>query len=167
MAKKTRRPSAFLTATARVHDPEQNARIVNACLQQRAVHNRTVQHLLRHQSDEPLQKNTAKGVTGLFGRWPAWRTENEGLSHIPSLVARGAISAAQDQVAKWEDTNLEHAVLVAQALRDGKPIPKRVQRRTLDARQLFRSRKREERTTSPTTSTSAPASSWNARRSPD
>ena len=143
MAKKTRRPSAFLTATARVHlihDPEQNARIVIACQQPRAVHNRTVQHLLRHQSDEPLQKNTAKGVTELFGRWPAWRTENEGLSHIPSLVARGAISAAQDQVAKWEDTNLEHAVLVAQALRDGKPIPKRV-----DARQLVRSRKREER----------------------
>ena len=113
---KNRRNADFIVSTVRVHAAhvaDQNRRIVQAAQQQRAVHNRTVEHLLRHQSDEPLQKRTAKGVTGLFGRWPNWRAENEALADTPSLVARGGISAASDQVAKWETTNREHAVLVA------------------------------------------------------
>ena len=145
---KNRRNADFIVSTVRVHAAhvaDQNRRIVQAAQQQRAVHNRTVEHLLRHQSDEPLQKRTAKGVTGLFGRWPNWRAENEALADTPSLVARGGISAASDQVAKWETTNREHAVLVAKAQTDAKPIPRRVQRRTPNPRRLYRARKQEER----------------------
>ena len=52
------------TVTVRVHltdDPATNARIGDTGAQQRAVHNRTVEHLLRDRSDEPLQKSTARG----------------------------------------------------------------------------------------------------------
>ena len=45
-----------------------------------------------------------------------------------------------------EATNREHAVLTAKALDESKAIAARVQRRTRDERQLFRSRKYEERT---------------------
>ena len=145
---KNRRNADFIISTVRLHVAhvaDQNKRIVHAAQQQRAVHNRTVEHLLRHQSDEPLHKSTAKGITGLFGRWPNWRTENEALADTPSLVARAGISAASDQVTKWETTNRDHAVLVAKAQIDAKPIPKRVQRRTPNPRRLYRARKREER----------------------
>ena len=40
-----------------VHDPEQNQRIVAACIQQRAVHNRTVEHLL--EAKQPVQRINA------------------------------------------------------------------------------------------------------------
>ena len=148
MAKKKRRAKGLFAATVRVHavhDPEQNARIMQACVQQRAVHNRTVEYLLEHRSDEPLQKNKGEGVIGLYGRWPEWRSENEGLAEVPSLVARGAIAAAADQVAKWEATNLEHAVLIAKAAEAGKPIPRRVQKRSPEPDRLWRRRKNEER----------------------
>ena len=124
MAKKQRSANELLASTSRfhvVHDPEQNARIVAACVQQRAVHNRTVEHLLEHRSDEPLHKSAAKGVTGLYGIWPAWRAEGPALDGIPSLVARGAIAAAADQVAKWEATNTEHAIAIAIALERNQP----------------------------------------------
>ena len=130
---KNRQNADFIVSTVRlhaVHIPEQSKRIIHAAQQQRAVHNRTVEHLLNHQSDEPLQKSTANGITGLFGRWPDWKTENEAAADTPSLVARGAISAARDQVAKWETTNLEHAVLIAKAQINDEPIPRRVQHRT-------------------------------------
>ena len=120
-----RSDATHLTSTVRlyaVHDTEQNARILLACVQNRTVHNRTIEHLLAHRSDEPLQKNTAAGVTGLYGFWTAWRAEEPALQEIHGLVARGAIAGAADQVAKWEATNHEHAVLIAQAAADGKPI---------------------------------------------
>ena len=145
---KNRQNADFIVSTVRlhaVHIPEQSKRIIHAAQQQRAVHNRTVEHLLNHQSDEPLQKSTANGITGLFGRWPDWKTENEAAADTPSLVARGAISAARDQVAKWETTNLEHAVLIAKAQINDEPIPRRVQHRTPKPERLMRSRKREER----------------------
>ena len=148
MAKTQRKQADHLSVTVRihaVHDTEQNTRIMHACVQQRAVANRTVEHLLKHRSDEPLHKNTRLGVTGLYGHWPAWRAENEGLANVASLVARGGIAAAADQVAKWEATNHEHAVLVAKAQDDGKPIPRRVQRRSANTSQLWRHRKQEER----------------------
>ena len=148
MANKERSCGDFLTSTVRVHavhETEQNARIMHACVQQRAVHNRCIEHLLEHRSDEPLQKNTGKNVIGLYGYWPAWRDEDPALHEIPLLVARGAIAAAADQVAKWETTNQEHAVLTARAVEDGKPIPRKVQRRNPDQAQLWRRRKDEER----------------------
>ena len=147
MAKK-RRSAAFINTTVRlhvVHDAEQNARIVDAARQQRTVHNLTISHLLEHRSDEPLRKSTAKGVVGLQGRWVEWRTTREDLAAIPSKVARPAIAAAADQVAKWEETNRRHAVLVARAVEDGEPIPRAVQKRRLRPEQLHRSRKHEER----------------------
>ena len=115
MAKRTRSTESFLTATVKlhvVHDPEQNTRLLNACTEQGGVHNHCIHHLLKHRSDEPLQKSAAKGVTGLQGRWPTWRAETARLSEIPSLIARGAIAAATDQIAKWEATNEKHARLV-------------------------------------------------------
>ena len=127
------------------HESGQNARIVHAAAQQRAVHNRTVEHLLRHRSDEPLQKRTARGVTGLQGHWTTWRKDEEGLRDIPTMTARGTIATAADQVAKWEATNHQYAVAVAQAAAKNEPIPRRVQRRRIDPRRLCRSRKREER----------------------
>ena len=148
MAKTQRKQADQLAVTVRVHavhDAEQNTRIMQACVQQRAVANRTVEHLLKHRSNEPLQKSTRQGVTGLYGQWPAWRAESEGLADVPSLVARGAIAAAADQVAKWEATNHEHAILVAKAHEDGKPIPRRVQKRSASASRLWRHRKQEER----------------------
>ena len=135
-------------ATARlhaVHDAEQNIRIMKACVEQRLVHNRTVEHLLKHRSDEPLQRNNTAGITGLYGYWTEWRTENEPLGDVPSLTARGAIAAAADQVAKWEATNKEHAIQIAKAAEAGKPIPRSVQRREPDPRRLWRRRKQEER----------------------
>ena len=144
-----RSDATHLTSTVRlyaVHDTEQNARIMLACVQNRTVHNRTIEHLLAHRSDEPLQKNTAAGVTGLYGFWTAWRAEEPALQEIHGLVARGAIAGAADQVAKWEATNHEHAVLIAQAAADGKPIPRRTQDRNPDPKQLYRRRKNEERT---------------------
>ena len=137
--------SEYLVATVRlhlVHDGEQNARITNACNQQRAIHNRTLEHLLTHRSDEPLQTSKAKGVIGIFGRLKAWRRE---LGEIPSLIARGGASAAHDQVQKWEAANLRHAVLVARAAEDGTDIPRSVQRRTPREQHLYRSRKQEDR----------------------
>ena len=132
-----------------IHDEEQNRRIVDGCRQQRAVHNRTVGHLLTHRSDEPTLKNTRAGVTGLYGHWSAeWKNE-PGMAGIQQLTARGAISAAADQVRKWESTNEEHATIVAQVLGDEtrsiKNIPRRVQRRDVDPKTLFRSRNKEER----------------------
>ena len=100
--------SDFLSSTVQlhaIHDPEQNARIMEACVQQRAVHNRTIEHLLADRSDEPLQRNTAGGVTGLYRYWPAWRAEGAGVEDVPSIVARGAIAAAAEQMRKWEETN--------------------------------------------------------------
>ena len=111
-----------------------------------AVHNHCIEHLLDHRSDEPVQKNTAAGVTGLYGFWTTGRAEEPALQGIHGLVARGAIAGAADQVAKWEATNHEHAVLTAQATADGKPIPRRVQDRIPDPKQLYRRRKIEERT---------------------
>ncbi len=149
MAKVQRNSAAHMTSTVRlhaVHETDQNARIMLACVQNRTAHNRTVEHLLAHRSDEPLQKNTTAGVTGLYGFWTAWRAEEPGLQEIHGLVARGAIAGAADQVAKWEATNHEHAGLVVEAAANGKPIPRRVQNRNPDPKQLYRRRKTEERT---------------------
>ena len=149
MAKRKRIRGDFLTSSVRLHaahDTEQNARIMHACVQQRVVHNRCINELLTHRSDEPLQKSTKDGVTGLYGLWPAWRAEGPALEKVPSLVARGAIAAAADQVAKWEATNQEHAVLTALAAEREKPIPRRVQHRNPDPTELYRRRKDEERT---------------------
>ena len=71
MAKKGRKAD-YIASTIRlyaVHDPDQNARITEACTRQRAVHNTAIAHLLKHCSDEPLQRNAEKSVTGLYGRW--------------------------------------------------------------------------------------------------
>ena len=103
MAKEKRSVKEFFASTVRVHavhDPEQNARIMQACVQQRAVHNRTIEYLLNHRNDEPLQKSKARGVIGLYGRWPEWRSENEGLAEVPSLTAR-----AQSQVQPTRSPN--------------------------------------------------------------
>ena len=129
-----------------MHDTEQNTRIMVACVQARAVHNHCIAHLLAHRSDEPVQKNTAAGVTGLYGLWSKWRAEEPALKGIHGLIARGAIAAAADQAAKWEATNQEHAVLTARSAAEGRPIPRRVQNRIPDAQQLYRRRKTEERT---------------------
>ena len=148
-AKMQRSSSDYLTCTVRlhaVHDTEQNTRITLACVQARAVHNHCIAQLLAHRSDEPVQKNTAAGVTGLYGFWSRWRAEEPALKGIHGLIARGAIAAAADQVAKWEATNHEHAVLTAQAAAEGRPIPRRVQNRIPDPQQLYRRRKTEERT---------------------
>ena len=67
------------------------------------------------------------------------------MEEIPQLIARGGIAAAADQMAKWETTNQEHAVLAAAAVTDGKPIPRKVQRRTAEPDSLWRRRKDEER----------------------
>ena len=149
MAKKKRRKSAdFLVSTIRlhaVHDPEQNARIVDACTMQRAVRNRTTAHLLTHRSDGPLRKNTGEGVTGVYGHLTAWRKQDPAAAAIPLVIARGGAAAAADQIAKWETTNLDHAIEVAKAVEAGNDIPRHVQRRIPDGRRLFRSRKRDER----------------------
>ena len=148
MAKSRRKRPEQLHTTARVHavhDPEQNARIMLACNQQRTVANRTIEYLLKHQSNNPLQTSAAKGDVGLYGLWKQWRTENEGLAEVPSPIARGGIAAAADQVAKWEATNREHAALIAKAAKKGKPIPRRVQKREPNPKTLWRSRKTEER----------------------
>lgn len=148
MAKGRRKKAEHLDATVRIHaghDPEQNARIMRACVQQRAVTNRTIEQLLEHRSNEPLQGSRAQNITGLYGLWPSWRSESTALAEVPSLVARGAIAAAADQVAKWEATNHEHAVLIAKAAESGKPIPRRVQKRDADPDRLWRRRKTEER----------------------
>ena len=148
MAKTKRMADDFLNTTARlylIHHPEQNAQVHKACTQQRTVHNRTVQHLLGHRSDEPLQRSKSKGVSGLFGHWSeTWRHENTDFAETPCIVARGAITWARLQVERWEATNHEHAVLITKALSKGEPIPRRVQRRIPNPKQLFRSRKREE-----------------------
>ena len=148
MAKTKRSGADHFPATARLHvahDPDQNARIMTACEQQRLVHNRTVEHLLTHRSDEPLQRKNAAGITGLYGYWTTWRTENEALGNVPSIIARGAIAATADQIAKWEATNAEHAIRIARTVADAKPIPRNVQRREPNPRQLWRRRKQEER----------------------
>ena len=144
MATRNERPE-YLVATTRlrlVHDIEQNARITAACDQQRAIHNQTLEHLLTHRSDEPLQTSKAKGVIGIFGRLKAWR---QALGEIPHLIARGGASAAHDQVQRWETTNLQHAVLIAKAAENGTEIPRRAQRRTPDEKRLYRSRRRDGR----------------------
>ena len=64
---------------------------------------------------------------------------------MPSSIARGAIAAAADQIAKWEATNAEHAIRIAGTVADGKPIPRNVQRREPNPGQLWRRRKQEER----------------------
>ena len=101
MAKTKRSGGDTITAIFRlhaVHDPEQNDRIVSACAQSRAVHNRVVAHLLEHRSDEPLHKSRRPGVTGIYGLRTVWRAEDETLRNIPLLVARSAATAATDQV---------------------------------------------------------------------
>ena len=138
----------YIVSTVRIHaahDRAQNERLFAACVQQRTVHNQTVAHLLKHRSDEKLYRSTANNVIGLFGRWPDWRANNPGLADIATVTARGAIAAAADQIAKWEETNREHAVLVAKAAADGQAIPRRVQKRRVDPRTLFRRRRTEER----------------------
>ena len=128
-----------------VHDPERNARIVKAARQQRTVHNVTVAHLLEHQSDEPVQRNTARGVTGLQGHWVEWRCVREDLAEIPSKVARGAIAGAADQVAKWEETNRRHAIGIVEAVENEEAIPRATQKRMPRPERLYRRRKAEER----------------------
>lgn len=148
MAKKKRTGDETLTVTVRfhaVHDPGQNQRIATACAQARAVHNRVVAHLLAYRSDEPLHKSSSRSIIGIYGLLTRWRAEDDALRRIPLLIARGAAAAAADQVAKWEAANQEQAVAVARAIDKGEQIPRRAQRRSPDAKSLYRSRKREER----------------------
>ena len=148
VAKTRRRTRDFSSTTVRlhvVHDPERNARIVEAARQQRTVHNLTVAHLLEHRSDEPVQKSATRGVTGLQGHWVEWRRAREDLAQIPSKVARGAIAAAADRVAKWEDTNRRHAAAVVNAIEKDKAIPRATQKRMPRPERLYRRRKADER----------------------
>ena len=67
------------TVTVRLHltdDPATNARIVDTGAQQGAVHKRTVEHLLRDRSDEPLQKSTARGQGRISSDKDVWCSIN-------------------------------------------------------------------------------------------
>ena len=135
------------TVTTRAYviwDAETSRRIWNACRQQDAAHNRAVEHLLDH-PDEPLRRSTAKGHVGLQGRWLSWRAAREALADIPQAIRRGGVSAAHSRVRAWENTNAVHAEAVVEAAGSGKPIPRRVERRTPTPARLYRRRKDSDR----------------------
>ena len=124
--------------TPRLHltdDPEQNARIMNACQQQRGLHNRTVKHLITQRSDEALNDDRDAGVSGVFRHWSAWRTKSHWMMDISTIVVRGAMADAYDQVAEWKATNHAHAVVNEEHGEDSMVV----------ARRLYRKRKVEHR----------------------
>ena len=136
-----------------VYEPELSEAIYEAARQQIAVRNLTTEHLIAH-GPNPVRV-TPKTPNALFGQYQSWReTEHPWLNDILQVIWRPAVEDAADAYNKWEETNYDHCVGIAEALdaskkpkgnKKPKGIPKHIQKRRPDPKTLFVSRKRRDR----------------------